>query len=1349
MATMNIRPLSEADPLDAVVESFLQRYRRGEHPTVTKYVERYPELAERIRETFPALAMIEELGSVGGQAAATVPIDVSCTTKRLGDYRLLRVVGRGGMGIVYEAVQESLGRLVALKVLPSSLAGRPQYLERFQREARAAARLHHTNIVPVFGVGEENGICYYAMQFIQGQGLEVILEDVKRLRGVRAIQDNNAAAEAIPVDGITRSLLTGQFIHPATTVADAGIPATGTPVPAPSSQSTISGEPEARYFRSIARLGLQAAEGLAHAHSQGVLHRDVKPSNLLLDADGTLWITDFGLAKAEDSGNLTGTGDILGTVRYMAPERFQGKADARCDVYALGVTLYEMLTLRPPFIGRDQAELIGQITDAKPAALHVLAPAIPRDLETIVAKAMARDADQRYATATELADDLRAFLENRPIRARRASAVEQFLRWCHRNPTVAALTTAVALLVVTLGTGTWLTTLLRSDRDQALANQERAEKAERENKIRSHLANATAYRRSGRPGQQVKALEEIRKALDLGPSLELKQQLRNEAIAAIVLPDLQVVQEWEGFPLGTAGLILDPDFERYARGDNTAGKVGIYRVSDNELLCTLEGAGPLSGWKGVEFSPDGRFLHQVCDLQKSSFRYRSRLWKLDGLNPRAIVDDEHGLCAFEPQGGRCALAYPDQTIRLVDLKSGKEIKRISHSLGAYPQLMAWNPRYSLLAVSSRNRCQVFDVDSGAVRADLPETGAIDWHPDGTILAVAAKDLKIYLLDYRTGQLVLPPLELGAAGAICRFNHAGSWLVSNDWSNLTRVWDPHTGRQLLTFQGGHLNQVFSRNDALLGPFGIGKKVQLLRCLPGKGLRTVPAGKTTGPFEGSGRACVDETGRWLAVSARKGTTLIDLAFGSDPVVLPERENYPLRFDSADHSLWTFGDNGLLRWPIRGVGADSDPVRVGPAQLLRPSTGGVCVGASQDGTLVAIPRFGQGASLWHRPTKKTVRLGPQDDVRCCAVSPDGRWVATGSHWLRQGGGAKIWDAVTGKQIVELPVGGLCAVHFSPGAKWLATSSTGYRLWEVDTWREGPSLSGTNYSSYTCAFTVDDKLLALEDEPGMIRIVSPETGWEVVRLTVPAGTRLMPLCFTQDGARLAAVGAETNDLYLFDLRAIREELQAINLDWDAPPLPRAPEDLAKPIQWVVETADFLRWKEADRLTMEAAQFAAEKKYAQALDTLREAIQTDPTHARAHNNLAWALLTGHKELRDAKAALPLARKAVELKPKQFLYYKTLGVALYRTGSFKEAMPILEKSLGMGNGTADALDLFFLAMCHQQLGETAKAKDCYDRATKWVETQHNKLNPTSSAELTEFEAEARGVLSLPEVSPKK
>jgi WD40 repeat protein/Tfp pilus assembly protein PilF len=960
---------------------------------------------------------------------------------------------------------------------------------------------------------------------------------------------------------------------------------------------------------------------------------------------------------------------------------------------------------------------------------------------------MAGDAAQRYATATDLADDLRAFLENRPIRARRASAVEQFRRWCHRNPAVSALSAAVAILVLVLGGGLWLSAVLRSERDLALASQVRAEKAERENQIRTHLASATAFRRSGRPGQQIKALEEIRKALDLEPSSELKQELRNEAIAAFVLPDLQVAREWEGFPVGANSLTADPIFERFAHGDSLTGKVNIYRVSDSQLIQTLEGAGPVSGGLGVEFSPDGRFIHQICERDAS---FRSRLLKLDGPEPVAIVDDEHGHCAFEPHGSHCAMAYPDQTVRLVDLETGKETKRIRHHLRSLVYSLAWNPRYPLLALASDDGCQVFDLDTGKARADLPQKGGVDWHPDGNILAICADDLRIYLLDYNTGKTVLPPLEGHKnAGVSCRFNHAGNWLVSNDWSGLMRLWDTSTGQQLLSRQGAWSDIRFSSNDELLGPFAIGGKVQLLQCSTGKGLRTVASGERTGPFNGFGRACIDETGRWLAAHAGNGSALIDLWRVSVPVVLPERGNNPLRFDTSDHSLWTHGDHGLLRWAIRSEGPDGEIIRVGPAQQLASWTTGGTWGSSQDGKIVAVPRHWEGTILWHKVTNEIIKLGPQDDVRNAAVSPDGRWVATASHWLRRGGGAKVWDGMTGKQVAELPVRGECAVHFSPGGRWLVTCSAGYRLWEVGTWREGPSLGNSFNTIPYCAFTLDDRLLALQDQPELIRIVDPDTGREIARLTVSANVRPVPLSFSPDGARLAVMGEETRDLHLFDLRAIREELQALNLDWDAPPLPPPPELPAKPVQWVIEMADTLKSKEADRLIGEAAQFAAEKKHVQALAALRQAIQIDPSQAVASNNLAWFLLTGPKDLRDPKAALPLARKAVELEPMQSLFRNTLGVALYRTGAFEEAIPVLEKSLEMGNGTADAFDLFFLAMCHRQLGEAAKAKDCYDRATRWVETQHGKLNPTWSAELTEFEAEARGVLSLPEVPPTK
>jgi serine/threonine protein kinase len=312
MATMNPSSGQEVDPLDAVVEAILQRCRRGERPALSEYTGRYPELAGRLREVFPALVMIENLGSVGGaHTLPPAPRAAARAPERLGDYRLLREIGHGGMGVVYEAVQESLGRHVALKVLPAAVSGRGLFLERFRREAKAAARLHHTNIVPVYGVGEEDGTCYYAMQFIQGQGLDAVLEDVKRLRGLAAEPTDapTRTAGAAGSGSVAGALLTGHFAGagrgPAAAAAAPGAPS----APAAESCSSLSGQPEARYYRGIARLGLQAAEALGHAHAQGVLHRDIKPSNLLLDTQGTLWVTDFGLAKAEHSGDLTGTGD--------------------------------------------------------------------------------------------------------------------------------------------------------------------------------------------------------------------------------------------------------------------------------------------------------------------------------------------------------------------------------------------------------------------------------------------------------------------------------------------------------------------------------------------------------------------------------------------------------------------------------------------------------------------------------------------------------------------------------------------------------------------------------------------------------------------------------------------------------------------------------------------------------------------------------------------------------------------------------------------------------------------------------------------------------------------------------
>ncbi len=423
---------NDRDPVDVLAEEFADRLRRGEHPSVSDYAANHPSHAEQLREVLPAVAQMEQLK----RFKKAVVLDSITHPDRLGDFRILRELGRGGMGVVFEAVQESLGRRVALKILASQSQLTPERRERFVREAKAAAKLHHTNIVPVFGVGEQEGLSYYVMQLIPGQSLQAIVAGWK----------HGAAAEtAGPIPGQVATTL---GMHP----EEPRLP-----------RPTVHAEPgsHAHHPRSgdwafIAEAGAQAAEALHYAHQQGVLHRDVKPANLLLDPKRQVWVADFGVAKLVDSRTLTATGDILGTLQYLAPECLHGTADVRSDVYGLGATLYEMLTLAPPFSAETPAGLIKQIADAEPASPRSIDRTIPRDLETIVLKALAREPSRRYASAEMLADDLRAFLDDRPIRARRVTAIGRGARWCRKNPAVAMLSFSTLAALVLAAVVGWM-----------------------------------------------------------------------------------------------------------------------------------------------------------------------------------------------------------------------------------------------------------------------------------------------------------------------------------------------------------------------------------------------------------------------------------------------------------------------------------------------------------------------------------------------------------------------------------------------------------------------------------------------------------------------------------------------------------------------------------------------------------------------------------------------------------------------------------------------------------------------------------------------------------------------------
>ncbi len=354
--------------------------------------------------------------------------------EKLGDFRLIHEVGRGGMGVVYEAEQVSLGRRVAVKILPPSFAENRETIERFVSEARAAARLQHRNIVPVYAVGEEGELHYYAMKFIQGRSLGQVLEELRR----------NSDPIHRTVAPRTR----------APSTSDVG---------APSATTVVLSRERETYLVWICRLIAEVADGLECAHGNGVVHRDIKPSNIVLDELGVPMLLDFGLARIDRGQKLTQTGEFLGTPAYMSREQILGRAGQigpRSDVYSLGVTLYELVTLKLPFPGEPQPgqdgpvqaiTVIRQILAKEPIAPRKANPRLPRDLETIILTAIDHDVARRYASAADFAADLRRFVAFQPIKARPASAWARARKFARRNPGASIGVAVATLALLALG----------------------------------------------------------------------------------------------------------------------------------------------------------------------------------------------------------------------------------------------------------------------------------------------------------------------------------------------------------------------------------------------------------------------------------------------------------------------------------------------------------------------------------------------------------------------------------------------------------------------------------------------------------------------------------------------------------------------------------------------------------------------------------------------------------------------------------------------------------------------------------------------------------------------------------
>jgi len=1440
-------PSSDASTLDALAEEFIARHRSGERPSISEYIARQPDLAASIRELFPTLVMMENARPTGSQdAVGGVDIASSASVKvleRLGDYRILREIGRGGMGIVYEAEQEALGRHVALKILPKHTMLDPRQLERFQHEARAAARLHHTNIVPVFGVGYHEGVHYHVMQFIQGLGLDEVLVEVVRLRdqkqplsrpdklktmnlpaprgGGRSVAPAVASPLTTSAMGVAAALISGQFqcavdgaTRPrevdstqdrrpeghAVTVASASLnvcdnrsacqaarsSSSDIHLPGQNANRTESG---GAYWNSIARIGVQVADALAYANIQGVLHRDIKPSNLLLDATGTVWVTDFGLAKTAESDRLTHTGDIVGTLRYMAPERFRGHSDIQCDIYSLGMTLYEMLTLRPPFVELDRNKLIRQIAQEEPPRPRSIDRTLPRDLETIVLKAIAKQASDRYQNAESLAADLRRFIEDRPIQARRIGRAERFWRWCRRNPLIAGLAAAVLMLATLLSVGASVMHLVRSERDSALVNlnlaidaekaakrnQQRAEQAENEVKIRSHLAQATAYRHAGQAGRSVRSLNEIRLAMELNPSQALRAALRDEAIACMVLVDLRTIDVPE--TRGEQRIAFDRSYQRYATFDQQ-GKIQLHRIGELSKLGELPGLGHAN--VGLVLSYSGNYL-------AASDGFQAQIWHVESgraVFPKPIQSNARP--SLTRDESRAAIVLPNGSVGVYELASGSEVDRLT--TGVAPTVIGFDPGGLRLAVASANppAVEVWNLATKTIYSRLANIKAnihtMSWDAEGQRITVGlaspADWAEVWEVETTTKLSSLIGHSQDVIGSY--FDPSGAYLVTRSWDGFARVWEASSARPLLAWPG-EITGSLSTDGRILGKIHDRGHNRLVELVAEQEYQTLVSrlGAGKGEYlEGN----ISPDGRLLAVGMGDGARIWDLHSNREVAFLPTGRTPSPIFTPNGNELITSGESGLQRWPLKYrppptlsasdnatlesleqslLTGDAAPateshlaeshlaeshlanqLQIGPPRDV-PLTGDSKYISLANGALgICSPRPNQALVVDLASDRIQTTLGPHSNVDRIKLSPDGRWAATyGWHSPT----LKIWDAQTAELAKEFKTELFLAVIFSPDSQRLIVCDKNeYCIWDVGTWKKIQSIA-REHCPYPgiVAFSSDGQLMALELSSAIVCLVDVTSGETVAKLEDPHRDRPTWMNFTPDGARFVTISGFSHNIHVWELSLIRAKLGAMGLDWDAGPhVRREQAATVQPVHITVELGDFglraeskRKEKQAQAFFYSAYEHSQSQRWADALLAFKQAVELRPENALYNNNLAW-LLASCPDLayRDIGRALELARKSVELEPEAAEYWNTLGVAYYRVGEWQQAIDSLTKAEQLKPDVYFAHNAFFLAMANWRLGNKEAAREFYEKAVDWTISS----NPSAKdlQEIEQFRAEA-------------
>jgi WD40 repeat protein len=1006
--------------------------------------------------------------------------------ERVGGYAIRGELGRGGMGVVYEAWQEPLRRAVALKMMLGSRFADPRQRTRFRAEAEAVARLQHPNIVQIHEVGEHEGLPFFTLELVGGGSLAA------RLRG--RPQPPRQAAEWLEV----------------------------------------------------------LARAVQHAHGHGVVHRDLKPANVLLTADGALKVADFGLAKPiEGVPAQTASGMIVGTPEYMAPEQAAGRGDVgpAADVWALGAILYELLTGRPPFRAASPLETLDLVRAADPVAPHRLNPAVPRDLETVCLKCLEKEPARRYASAGDLADDVRRFLDGRPVRARPVGTPERAWKWARRRPALAALLLVTGLVVFPGFPGaTWLW------REAELARRSADRSAAAEAAARGDAEYALYLSR-------IALVDRRLEANDLAGAEELLRQCHPREGR----PDLRG-WEWRHLTqLGRAELAtlgphpnwtwspaFSPDGRRlvvavgtpgFATQDDrtTPGQAAVWELTTGRRLATLEGHA--ASVQAAALTPDGRRL-VVGDVTGVV-----RLWDAERWTEQAVLPGAGPVrflrCA--PDGRLLAIASQAKGVSVWDLTTRRERAVLRGAEGRCAP--AFSPDARLLAARTAEGIGLYAADTGELLRTLPgrpgEQQCLAFSPDGRRLAAATAGGPIQVWDVDTGREVLDCRGHTAVATDVAFSPDGAWLASASSDKTVRLWDARTGRERSVYRGhrGGVQAVaFSPDGRRLASTGADRVVRVwdvTRDPRGRLLGQAPAneGVAIGGVQFRGDRHLLVLRHWPQPVLQLWDVHTGDQVQESPLGLTKRVAWP-RGDSAvtaDGRLLAGVDRDDDRvarvWPLDGstAGADGRAFRGHVRRVLS-------VALSLDGRLLATAdgdpvHFQQAAAvkLWDVASGRELRgwsTGAQGAALRLTFGPDGTALASAGV----DGTVRVWDVATGAEarVLSGHQGFAADVSFSPDGRRLASagfSDLAVRVWDAATGQELHTLRGHGHQLTGVSFSPDGRRLASAGYGGEVRLWDPATGQEVLTLRSltpserPRETGFTArVAFSPDGRYLAA---------------------------------------------------------------------------------------------------------------------------------------------------------------------------------------------------------------------------------------